>query len=90
MGYKLQVDLEGGYYDAGDNVKFGLPMAFTTTMLAWSVIEFGPLMNAELRHAKAAVRWGADYLIKASTAAPDTLYVQVYKSKINFKSPSMV
>ncbi|KAK9074551.1 hypothetical protein SSX86_007149 [Deinandra increscens subsp. villosa] len=43
------VDLTGGYYDAGDNVKFGFPMAFTTTMLAWSVIDFGRLMGAELR-----------------------------------------
>ena len=28
----LQVDLTGGYYDAGDNVKFGFPMAFTATL----------------------------------------------------------
>ncbi|KAF9596929.1 hypothetical protein IFM89_014493, partial [Coptis chinensis] len=28
-----------------DNVKFGFPMAFTTTMLPWSVLEFGGLMN---------------------------------------------
>ena len=27
----------GGYYDAGDNVKYGLPMAFTVTTLAWGV-----------------------------------------------------
>ncbi|KAE8670094.1 hypothetical protein F3Y22_tig00112206pilonHSYRG00248 [Hibiscus syriacus] len=31
----LQGDLVGGYYDAGDHVKFWLPMAFTVTMLAW-------------------------------------------------------
>lgn len=73
----LQVDLVGGYYDAGDNIKFGLPMAFTTTMLAWSIIEFGDLMQGQLEHARAAVRWGADYLLKAATAAPDTLFVQV-------------
>ncbi|KAG5563431.1 hypothetical protein RHGRI_006000 [Rhododendron griersonianum] len=35
------VDLVGGYYDAGDNVKFGLPMAFTITMLSWSVVGDG-------------------------------------------------
>ena len=72
----MQVDLVGGYYDAGDNVKFGFPMAFTTTMLSWSVIEFGGLMKSELRHAKEAVRWATDYLLKA-TAHPDTIYVQV-------------
>jgi len=37
----LQVDLTGGYYDAGDNVKSGFPIAFTTPMLSWSVLEFG-------------------------------------------------
>lgn len=66
----------GGYYDAGDNVKFGFPMAFTTTMLSWSVIEFGGLMKTELPNAKEAVRWATDYLLKA-TAHPNIIYVQV-------------
>lgn len=77
-GSAAQVDLVGGYYDAGDNVKFGLPLAFTVTMLSWSVVEFGDAMpHAQRESAKAAVRWGADYLLKAATATPDTLYVQV-------------
>ena len=25
----------GGYYDAGDNIKFGFPLAFSLTMLSW-------------------------------------------------------
>lgn len=76
-GSSYHVDLVGGYYDAGDNVKFGLPMAFTTTLLAWSVIEFGSSMHDQLGNAKAAVKWSTDYLLKAATATPDTLYVQV-------------
>ncbi|EPS68604.1 endo-1,4-beta-glucanase, partial [Genlisea aurea] len=72
----LQVDLVGGYYDAGDNVKFGFPMAFTTTMLSWSVIEFGGVMKGELQNAKQAIKWATDYLLKA-TAYPDTIFVQV-------------
>ncbi|KAK9121869.1 hypothetical protein Syun_019486 [Stephania yunnanensis] len=62
-----QVDLVGGYYDAGDNVKFGLPMAFTITMMSWSIVEYGKQMaaNGELGHAMEAVKWGTDYLIKA-------------------------
>ncbi|XP_010522801.1 PREDICTED: LOW QUALITY PROTEIN: endoglucanase 17-like [Tarenaya hassleriana] len=75
-GSALHVDLVGGYYDAGDNVKFGFPMAFTTTMLSWSVIEFGGLMKSELQNAKEAIRWATDYLLKA-TSHPDTIYVQV-------------
>lgn len=76
-GSGYHVDLVGGYYDAGDNVKFGLPMAFTTTLLAWSVIEFESSMHSQLNNAKAAIRWSTDYLLKAATASPDTLYVQV-------------
>ncbi|KAG5074191.1 hypothetical protein JHK84_055422 [Glycine max] len=37
-GKLANVDLVGGYYDAGDNVKYGLPMAFTVTTLAWGAI----------------------------------------------------
>lgn len=75
-GSAANVDLVGGYYDAGDNVKFGFPMAFTTTMLSWSVIEFGGMMKGELQNAKEAIRWATDYLLKA-TAHPDTIYIQV-------------
>ncbi|KAH9794631.1 Endoglucanase 8 [Citrus sinensis] len=69
------VDLTGGYYDAGDNVKFGFPMAFTTTMLSWSIIDFGKNMGPELKYAIKAVKWGTDYLLKA-TAKPGVVYVQ--------------
>ncbi|KAL5833180.1 hypothetical protein ACOSQ3_016854 [Xanthoceras sorbifolium] len=76
-GTSYHVDLVGGYYDAGDNVKFGLPMAFTTTLLAWSVIEFGGSMQNQVVNAKAAIRWSTDYLLKAASDTPDALYVQV-------------
>ncbi|GKC42441.1 endoglucanase 24-like protein, partial [Tanacetum coccineum] len=75
-GAAVGVDLTGGYYDAGDNVKFGFPMAFTTTMLAWSVIEFGEMMPpGELRNALVAIRWSTDYLLK-TVAQPDRIIVQ--------------
>ncbi|URD85950.1 Glycosyl hydrolase family 9 [Musa troglodytarum] len=76
-GSEAGVDLTGGYYDAGDNVKFGFPMAFTTTMLSWSVIEFGELMPAdELRNAAVAIRWATDYLLK-TISHPGLVFVQV-------------
>lgn len=76
---ELQVDLVGGYYDAGDNVKFGLPMAFTITMMSWSILEYGKQMaaNGELGHAIDAVKWGTDYLIKAHPE-PFVLYGEVH------------
>uniref|UniRef100_A0A7C9EPB7 Endoglucanase n=1 Tax=Opuntia streptacantha TaxID=393608 RepID=A0A7C9EPB7_OPUST len=71
------VDLTGGYYDAGDNVKFNFPMAFTTTMLAWSVVEFGELMpSSELTNTLVAIKWASDYLLK-SISQPNRIYVQV-------------
>ena len=33
-------DLTGGWYDAGDHVKFGLPMAASATMLAWGIVDY--------------------------------------------------
>ncbi|XP_057477508.1 endoglucanase 8-like [Actinidia eriantha] len=75
-GATAGVDLTGGYYDAGDNVKFGFPMAFTATLLSWSVIDFGRSMGGEVRNAVRAVRWAAEYLLKA-TATPGVVYVQV-------------
>lgn len=68
----------GGYYDAGDNVKFGLPMAFTMTMLSWGVIEYeGVIVGAgEFGHALEAIKWGTDYFIKAHTQ-PNVLWAEV-------------
>ncbi|KAG6782880.1 hypothetical protein POTOM_012305 [Populus tomentosa] len=72
------VDLVGGYYDAGDNVKFGLPMAFTITMMSWSIIEYGKQLGSsgELGNTMDAVKWGTDYLIKAHPQ-PYVLYGEV-------------
>ncbi|XP_027911709.1 endoglucanase 8-like [Vigna unguiculata] len=75
-GSDIHINMVGGYYDAGDNVKFHFPMAFTTTMLAWSVVEFGDLMGSELKNALDAIRWGSDYFMKA-TKFPDLVVAQV-------------
>ncbi|RCV11571.1 hypothetical protein SETIT_2G196500v2 [Setaria italica] len=68
-GLQQGVDLVGGYYDAGDHVKFGLPMAFTVTMLSWGAIEFGDDVDAagEWGHTLEAIKWGTDYFVKAHT-----------------------
>ncbi|XP_077236359.1 glycosyl hydrolase 9A4 [Tasmannia lanceolata] len=72
------MDLMGGYYDAGDNVKYGLPMAFTVTTLAWGALFYKAELQAagELDNARSAIRWGTDYLWKASSRK-NRLYVQV-------------
>ena len=39
-GKDVGLDLTGGWYDAGDHVKFGLPMAYSAAILSWSVYVF--------------------------------------------------
>ena len=85
------MDLVGGYYDAGDNVKFGLPMAFTVTMMSWSVIEYGDQMAAagELGHATDAIKWGTDYLVKAHPE-PNVLYGEVCSLVLGWLAPLLL
>lgn len=77
-----QVNLVGGYYDSGDNVKFGFPMAFTITTLSWSVVEFEKRLASfnELNNALISIRWGTDYMIRSTKVTGDgsvTFYGQV-------------
>ena len=63
----ISLDLTGGYHDAGDHVKFGLPLASTLSTLAWGGISFqeGYDSAGQLDELLDAVRWGTDYLLKA-------------------------
>ncbi|XP_038713146.1 endoglucanase 3-like [Tripterygium wilfordii] len=84
-GLFSHVDLTGGYYDAGDNIKFNFPMAFTTTMLSWSTLEYGKKMGPQLQEARAAIRWATDYLLKCALATPNKLYVGVGDPNVDHK-----
>ncbi|KAG4906179.1 hypothetical protein GLYMA_20G003300v4 [Glycine max] len=77
-GHDAGINLVGGYYDAGDNLKLGFPLAFTITMLSWSTIEFKDQLSQqnELQNALNAIKWGTDYLMKAHPQ-PDVLYGEV-------------
>ena len=68
----------GGYYDAGDNIKYGLPMAFTVTTMAWAAYFYKPELEAtgEMNHLVDAIRWGTDYLLKVSSQR-NRLFVEV-------------
>ena len=63
----LSFDLTGGYHDAGDHVKFGLPLASSLSTLAWGGISFrdGYETAGQMEALLDTVRWGTDYLLKA-------------------------
>ena len=77
-GKDVGVDLTGGWYDAGDHVKFNFPMAWSATTLAWGVHEYWDAWKqaGELEHALDQLKWVADYLVKCHPDK-DTFYVQV-------------
>jgi endoglucanase len=72
------VDLTGGWYDAGDHVKFGFPMAASTTVLAWSVVEYRDayVKSQQLGPILDNIKWATDYFIKCHTG-PKEFYGQV-------------
>ncbi|KAL8208637.1 hypothetical protein R6Q57_008049 [Mikania cordata] len=77
-GKEAGVDLVGGYYDAGGNVKYGFPMAFTVTTMAWAAYFYRPEIKdaGEMNHLLDGIKWGTDYLLKAS-CQHNRLFVQV-------------
>lgn len=72
------VDLSGGWYDAGDNVKFGFPMASSATVLAWGVVDYrdGYTRSGQLNEILAGIKWATDYFLKAHTSDQE-FWVQV-------------
>jgi len=77
-GKDVGLDLTGGYHDAGDEVKFGFPMAFSMTMLGWGGIDeaAGYAASGQNTYLLRNLRWGDDWLLKAHPS-PNVLYGQV-------------
>ena len=75
-GADNNVDLTGGLYDAGDNVKFNLPMSYTASVLAWSVYENRKAYeeSGQLEFALSNIKWIDDYLIKCHTGKEEYYY----------------
>ena len=72
------LDLTGGWYDAGDNVKFNLPMAYSAAMLGWSVYEDRDSyeQSGQLEYILGDIKWVCDYLIKCHPES-EVFYYQV-------------
>ncbi|KAJ0242999.1 Endoglucanase 7 [Hirschfeldia incana] len=84
--------LVGGYYDGGSNIKFHFPMAFSMTMLSWSLIEYSQKFKAinEYDHMRDVLKWGTDYLLLTfnnSATRLDHIYAQVGGGLSDSESP---
>jgi hypothetical protein len=69
-GKDVNLDLSGGWYDAGDHVKFNFPMAASLTMLCFGVIEYKDAYqkSGQLTHILNNIRFTADYLIRCHSS----------------------
>jgi endoglucanase len=92
-GADVGLDLTGGYHDAGDEVKFGLPAAYTMTTLAWGGIvnNAGYVKSGQLTYLLRNLRWGDDYIMRAHPS-PHVFYAQVGTGSAdhNFWGPAEV
>ena len=79
-------DLTGGWFDAGDHVKFNLPMSYSATMLNWGMLAFadGYSQAGQRAYGKEQVKYALDYFIQAynegenpDSASDDKVYYQV-------------
>ena len=83
-GSDVGVDLSKGWFDAGDHVKFNLPMAYSATMLEWGMIEAKDayIKAHTYSFAKKQIRYVLDYFINAynqngASVSDDIVYYQV-------------
>ncbi len=62
------VDVSGGYHDAGDHVKFGLPEAYTGSTLGWGYYEFRDsyIKTGQQQHIETLLRYVNDYFIRST------------------------
>ena len=80
----MKEDLSRGYFDAGDHLKFTLPMAFSMTLLSWSLLQYWDVYDAigEIDHALDSIKWGLEWLVRANPRQNE-LYALVGDPKID-------
>ena len=62
------VDLSGGFHDAGDHVKFGLPQAYAASTLGWGLYEFRDsyVKVGSYDHIMEELKWFTDYFLRST------------------------
>ncbi|XP_048748294.1 uncharacterized protein LOC125660495 [Ostrea edulis] len=79
------VDLTGGWYDAGDHVKFNLPMAFSAHVLAYGLNRWKDGYEAanQLQNMYDMLRTPLDYFMKCWRPQSQEYYAQVGNGAID-------
>lgn len=63
-----KIDVSGGYHDAGDFVKFGLPQMYTAVTLQWAMYEYASSFekNGDKAHFDTVLKQFTDYIKKCT------------------------
>jgi endoglucanase len=77
-GKDVGLDLTGGFHDAGDHVKFGLPQGYAAAILGWSYYEYKDAFRTADSDKKilSTMRLFAEYFMKAA-ARKGKFYYQI-------------
>lgn len=62
------LNLSGGFHDAGDHVKFGLPQSYSASVLGWGLYEFPAAFAATgtTSHMMDELKWFSDYFLRST------------------------
>jgi endoglucanase len=62
------LNLSGGFHDAGDTVKFGLPQTYAASVLGWGMYEFPQAFAATgtWNHAMDEMEWFTNYFLRST------------------------
>lgn len=62
------VDVAGGFHDAGDHVKFGMPENYAASTVGWGYYEFRDsyIKTGQQEHIETVLRYFNDYLMKCT------------------------
>ncbi len=77
-GSDVKRDLSGGFHDAGDHVKFGLPQGYAASVLGWSLLEYRGVFDAAGLTPKllATLKHFTDYFLRCHPK-PELFYYQI-------------
>ncbi len=75
------LDLSGGYHDAGDHAKFGLPAAYSATMLGWGYYEFESAFTktGQAAHLQTITDYFCDYFKRCTVMSGSTVQAFCYQ-----------
>ncbi len=74
-------EVDGGFHDAGDHAKFGLPAGYSASTLGWSYYEFKDSFDStgQTNHLKTITDYFADYFKNSTTLSGNTVTNFVYQ-----------